>query len=646
MHKTLRILFVLGIGILFINSCNTAAKYTKKGNKKFAMGEYDFALQHYQSAISKGGNKAYLNFKAGESLRLSNRLSEAVPFYEKALAENPKQDSAKFYYAMGLKSQGNYEQAKTRLKEYIAEGRSYEFKNRAQREYDNLSQWETIYRKQTGYKIRNAEYLNTEGADYGVVKYNDNSIVFASSRNMSKLYRATQTGFLDLFKYTFDGFSASSGAATPLPKPIYDTETHEASATFNEDGTLMIFAKSNDGTKKGRKETDLYESRFKAGMWTEPKLLNVNTKDSWTSTPMLSPDGKTLYFSSNRKGGQGGIDLYKSVWADTTWGTPVNLGSKINTVGNELFPYLSSSGKFYFSSDGQAGLGGLDIFKAVRDSVTGALTIDNIGQPVNSQYDDFSFYLTNDSLGYFASNRPNGKGDDDIYDFKYKPLYIINFVLDGLTNTQKDSGLVMLDSVRIKIFKGDSLVLDTLSGKGLFTSKLKVNSDYKIVATKNNFFAKEQLYTTKDKMPAKKDIKEGLNIVQLKTTLTLEPIIVDKEILIENIYYDYRKWDIRADAAVELDKIVKLLIDNPGISIELSSHTDSRGEDNSNLKLSQARADAAVAYIISKGINKTRITAKGYGETAPIVKEEKSDEDYQKNRRTEFKVTKVVTINE
>ncbi|MFN8436926.1 MAG: OmpA family protein [Cytophagales bacterium] len=634
--------------VLCVVSCNTAAKYTKKGDKKFKLGEYDFALQNYQTALKKsGGNKTYLNFKAGESLRLSNRLTEAVPNYEKAIALNPKLDTAKFYYAYGLKHQGNYEQAIVRLKEYVADGKNYEYKLKAQKELDNLSQWETIYKKQTGYKIKNASYLNTPEAEYGVTTYNENTIYFASSRNMSKLYRATQTGFLDLFKYVYDGFSANSGTATPLPKPIYDTETHEASPTFSPDGTMMIFAKSNDGSKKGRKECDLYVSYYRAGLWSEPKLLNINTKDSWTSTPMLSPDGRTLYFSSNRKGGQGGIDLYKSSWNDTTWSTPVNLGSKINTIGNELFPFLSPSGKFYFASDGQAGLGGLDIFKAVRDSSTGSLTVENIGQPVNSQYDDFAISFNTDSTGYFSSNREGGKGDDDIYEFKYKPLYIVNFSLEGLVNTIKDTLLAGIDSAKVKIYKGDSLVLDSLTNNdGLFFSKLQEETDYKIVATKNNFYTNEIQFTTKGKRPKNKDLKEGVNEIVLKTTITLEPIQLNINIVIENIYYDYRKSDIRTDAALELDKIVKLLNDNPGIYIELSSHTDSRGNDDMNLKLSQSRADAAVAYIISKGIDKNRITAKGYGETKPIIIEEKSEEDYQKNRRTEFKVTKVIQLQD
>ncbi|HTF82127.1 MAG TPA: hypothetical protein VL947_10390, partial [Cytophagales bacterium] len=542
MAKTLRFALALGLGLSLIISCNSAARYTKKGNKKFALGEYDFALQNYQSALSKGGNKGYLNYKIGESFRLSNRLTESVSYYGKAIEENPKLDTALFYYALGLKWQGNYEQAKTRLAEYLEKGRSYEFKNRAQMEMNSLSQWENIYRRQTGYKIKNAEHLNTPGADYGVVEYDEKSLVLTSSRNMSKLYRATQTGFLDLFKYTFDGFSPNSGQATPLPKPIYDEDTHEASATFNAEGNVMIFAKSNDGSKKGRKECDLYVSYLRAGQWSEPKLLNVNSRTAWTSTPMLSPDGKTLYFASDRKGGQGGIDLYKATWQDTTWANITNLGPKINTMGNELFPYLSKAGRFYFASDGQPGLGGLDLFRATRDSSTGALNIENIGQPVNSTFDDFALYFSSDSLGYFSSNRPNGKGDDDIYEFKYRPIYIVNFLLDVATVYKPDTAEIALDSARVRIYKGDSLIADTISAKGLFTVKLQKDTDYRIVATKDNFFTKEQFFTTKGKYPAKKDLKEGVNEIQLQTKLLLEQIIIDKEIVIENIYYDYKQW--------------------------------------------------------------------------------------------------------
>jgi peptidoglycan-associated lipoprotein len=641
MTKILHSLLAMCLIIVALVSCNTAAKYTKKGNKKFAQGEYDFALQNYQSALSKGGDKPYLNYKIGESFRLSSRLTEAVPFYGKALEGNPKMDTAAFYYALGLKWQGNYEQAKTRLAEYVEKGRSYEFKNRAQKELDNLQLWEQIYKKQTGFKVINAEFLNTKGADYGVVPYGENSLVFASSRNMSKLYRATQTGFLDLFKFTFDGFSANSGVSVPFAAPIYDEDTHEASATFNEDGTMMIFAKSNDGSKKGRKECDLYISYFRFGTWSTPKLMSINTKSAWTSTPMLSPDGKTLYFASDRKGGYGGIDLYKATLEDTAWVNVTNLGAKINSMGNDYFPYLSKGGKFFFASDGQPGLGGLDVFRATRDSSTGSLVVENLGQPVNSQYDDFALVFDNDTTGYLSSNRPGGKGDDDIYGFKYKPLYLVDFYLDGVALAKTDSGNVSLDSVKIKVYKGDSLVLDTLAPKGVFSCKLQKDTDYRIVATKNKFFTQEQTLTTKGKVPSIREMKEGLNDVRLKATLVLEPIILDKDIVIDNIYYDYRQSGIRGDAAKELDKVVKLLVDNPGISIELKSHTDSRGDDLANQKLSQARAESAVEYIVSKGINKDRITAKGYGESDPIIKDEKTDEEFQTNRRTEFKVTKI-----
>ncbi len=621
----------------------TASKYTKKGNVKFKNGEYDFAIQLYQSALSKGGIKDYLNFKIGESYRLSNRLVEAVPFYEKALDNNSKLDTAAYFYALGLKSQGNYQQAITRLKDYSENGRTYDFRNKAQLEINNLKQWEEIYAKPTGFLLKNADYINTKGAEFCGYKFDDNSLIFSTSRGQSKLYRANGLGFLDLYKYRFDGYDATSGQAVPIEPPIYNEDTHEACATYTPDGNTIIFAKSNDGSKKGRKETDLYISYFRNAQWTAPKLMKINVDGYWTSTPMLSKDGQTLYFSSNRRGGNGGIDLYKATLEnDTAWTNVTNLGSKINTIGNEMYPFLASNGKFYFASDGHPGLGNLDLFVATRDSATGALTINNLGRPANSPADDFGISFSSDSTGYISSNREGGKGDDDIYDFNYKPLYIVNFFLDGVAKQiTTDSIEKELTDVHFKLFEGNDLQLDSLSQSGRLTKLIKANSQYLLLAEKKGYFTKEYSINTKGKTPPIKELKEGINHIRIFAKLVLEKIELNKEIVLENIYYDYNKTDIRNDAANELDKLVRLLVENPGIKIELGSHTDSRGNNDFNLKLSQGRADAAVNYIISKGIDAKRLVAKGYGETDPIIKEEKSEEDFQRNRRTEFKVLEI-----
>jgi outer membrane protein OmpA-like peptidoglycan-associated protein len=624
--------------VLFIYSCKNASYYTKKGNLKFASGEYDFAIQHYHQALSKGGNKELLNYKIGEAYRLSNRLYLSAPYYAKALELNPKLDTAIFFYALSLKYQGNYEQALNKMEEYNQKGRTYEFRNRAVAEIAALKKWQDIYKKISGFKIKNAGFLNTTGSDFGLVELENKNLVFSSSRNQSKIYRATGQGFLDLFMYKFDGFDSTSGQAIPFPKPIYDEDTHEACATFSPNGNVMVFAKSNDGSKKGRKETDLFISIFKGGRWTNPQLLKINTKDAWTSTPMFSHDGKTLYFASNRKGGYGGIDLYKAtVVNDTDFVDVTNLGPKINTNGNEMFPYLAKNGRFYFASDGHPGLGGLDLFYAQRDSATGALEIENLGQPINSKYDDFAIYFTSDSTGFFSSNREGGKGDDDIYEFKYKPIYILELNLD-VEFVRSDSN-TLIDNLHLVIKNNDKMIIDTILPHGKITLKLEQNLDYQIFAERKGFFAINEVYTTRNIKPIK--LKEGLNKMFLYQRYTLNPIILNKEIVLENIYYDYNKTEIRPDAAIELDKVVKLMKDNPKIKIELGSHTDSRGDHNFNMKLSQGRADAAVQYIISKGIDPKRIVAKGYGETMPIVVDEKTEEDYQKNRRTEFKVIEI-----
>ncbi len=640
--------FFVGICCLTIFSlgaCKSALYYTKQGNKKFKMGEYDFATQMYINALSKGGQKDYLNYKMAESYRLSNRLAEASPYYQKVVDANAANDTAYFYHALSLKEIGSYEPALKRFKAYLKVGNNDEYRKRAKLEIKALEDLSSLMKKECPFRVKNATYLNTKGADYGAVLF-DGGLAFTSTRGQSKLYRANGLGFSDIWRFKFDGNGHGSGYDRPFPTNINLTDNNEGSPTFTPDGSIMVFARSNDGSKKGRKETDLYLSTHKGGNeWSDPILLDINDDNAWTSTPMFSPDGKTLYFSSNRKGGYGGIDLYKANFSgDTSFTNVTNLGSKINTAGNELFPYLAPNGRFYFSSDGQPGIGGLDIFVAKRDSNSKAMTIENVGMPANSKMDDFGIFFDTDTTGYLSSNREGGKGDDDIYEFNYKPVYKVIYYIDGKTiAVNRANQEIGLTNVLVKFLNANKELIDSvITADGTFTFPLEVNKDYFFQTQKEGYFTKTQAYSTFGKSVDKKLLKEGLNIFHLDTKVIMDSIELNKAIVLENIYYDYNKTEIRADAAKELDKLVTILKQNRAIKIELSSHTDSRGSDDFNMKLSQGRAESAVAYIISKGIAKERITAKGYGETKLLVSPELNEDDMQRNRRTEFKVTGII----
>jgi outer membrane protein OmpA-like peptidoglycan-associated protein len=376
--------------------------------------------------------------------------------------------------------------------------------------------------------------------------------------------------------------------------------------------------------------------------------MPVNEDETWwNSTPAFSPDGTELYFASNRPGGFGGIDLYKATrLANSDFGNAVNLGPNINTPGNELFPRMTPDGKFFFSSDGHPGYGKLDLFVAAKDE-SGKQVIINLGANFNSLNDDFGIFFTEyPKAGYIASNREGGVGDDDIYFFEDKTPKpkIVNVLLNVITK-ERVAGEVdkILDKARVVLYDGNNKQaggdFSNTNGRVRFT--LSPDANFTIIASKSGYFSKSVPYTTKGKTPDPATLMQEITNITLDTTVVLDQLILDRSIVLENIYYDLNKADIRTDAAAELNKLVQILKDNPAIRIELSSHADARATDAYNDDLTQRRAQSAVDYLVSQGIESERLIAKGYGKRQLIVQNAQTEEEHQVNRRTEFKVTAI-----
>ena len=336
--------------------------------------------------------------------------------------------------------------------------------------------------------------------------------------------------------------------------------------------------------------------------------------------------------------GLGGSDIYMSQKINGEWNKPVNMGPSINTPYNEMFPVLWKDSVLYFSSEGHFNFGGLDIFQSVKRSDVWSMA-SNAGYPINTSYDDFGIAM-NDSgtAGLLSSNRNTANStQDNIYSFTVND---IRFNLEGIAvekATQKPLQDVKIELLNTQTNKKE-IAMTAVDGK--FKFKLDPESEYSIVGSKDTYFTNTEIISTKGK-------KQSENMY-VKLKMELERIIVNKPIVLENIYYDLDKFDIRADAADGLNNLVKILNDNPGISVELSSHTDSRADDRYNDVLSQKRAESAVNYIIAHGISSARITAKGYGERQLVNKCANdvscTEEEHQQNRRTEFKVLKMETI--
>ncbi len=643
---------------LYFTACTPkATRSFNKGKVRFESAEYQPAIENFQQCLAQldkskkhGPSKPEVNYYIAESYRRSNRIQEAEPYYKAAIAGNTTEEDAYFWYGFSLKSIGNYEGAATAFNNYLKIGQNFDYVNRAKNELGNLKVLNKIIAKKAYYKIENLTELNTSDAEYSPV-YANQRLYFTSSRGSQIMHLATGTGFTDIYEYIFDGVEKYSGQAKRLNDKINTENAHEATPTFSRDGNIMIFSRGNSGKRKGEQNTDLFISIKENGDWAEPQKLSVSDTIAWDSSPFLAPDGRTLYFASDREGGNGGSDIYKATRdANGTWGNVVNMGTPVNTRGNDMFPFIGPDGAFYFSSDGHPSLGGLDLFVVKKDSLKKNY-IENLGRPMNTSYDDFSIFYQDTINGYFASNRPDGRGDDDLYHFiDESRIRIAHYYIDGSifqTDTATYPAETILANATIKIIdvKGDTIAIVRSDSLGRFKYEVQPETNYILVGSKPGYLTRQVEFSTVGKKIPPDKLKPGENDVNLGVKIVLPKKEEKAVIVIDNIYYDFNKWNIRPDAEIELYKIVEFMRNNPDISIELSAHTDERGKADYNRKLSQKRAQSAVDYIISKGITKARIIAKGYGEDKPLIKNAQTEEEHQKNRRTEITITNITNPN-
>ena len=634
--------------LLLVISCSTE----KKAMKAFRNGEYQNAISLLKKTKSKEPGK--VNFFIAESYRQSNRMKDAEVYYEKAGGRGIDKDTIQFYYAQSLKANAKYDEARKELEELQARTSNEAMKDRARAELNGLQYLSTLKQNPSYYRIKNLELLNSPASEYAPA-YLNNELYYTSSRGNGRIYEATGTPFTNLYKVASRGANVDMATVSALPSNINTENVNNGCVTFSPDGKMMVFAKGNSGKRKGGDDVDLYLARFRNGVWGEPLIItgSVNSPKFWDSTPAFSPDGRTLYFASNRSGGYGGTDIYAAQMDSRGRFSRVrNLGPEINTPGNEMFPYVAEDAKLYFSSDAHPGFGGLDLFVVKR--ANGKTRIENLGEPVNSVGDDFGIFLVKPDRGFFTSNREGGKGDDDVYTFVNEDpdLRVVNYYLAGVTYTPDKTGkLQILPNTKVSLIDANSNVMqDYVTGTdGKFLFRVYENEDYNLVGELDGYLVKRQNYTTKGKSVDPKTLKELITNITLDTLVVLDKIEINKIFVLENIYYNFNKYDIRPDAALELDKLVQLLVDNPEIKIELSSHTDSVDTEEYNAFLSQKRAESAVEYIVKHGIAPDRLVAKGYGESKPIARNTNPNGTdnpigRQKNRRTEFKILEINAI--
>jgi len=657
-NSSIYLILIVITGVL--SGCNYDAKLFKKAKQNFERGEYEWTIREVKPLAQRYYRAAETNYFVAESYRLSNRIQYATPYYLIAKEKGYEDKNINLHLAYAAKANGKYADARKYLKEFIDSKPSRELVVKAEIELDNLPAVEEYSKKPSPVKIQGL-VGNTNQAEFGPIKLGDELILTSSKKPL--IYKNNGLPFLGLYKARLKSPSEIEKLEL-FSANLLDANANEGTPAFSKDGNTMVFARGNSGKSKDPSpDVDLYISTKRDGNWSTPERLAISDSIGWDGSPAFSRDGKTLYFSSNRRGGKGGLDLYRAPMDNSgRFGRPINLGSTINTRGNEIFPYVSEDGKLYFSSDGHPSLGGLDLFVASRSG--DEIQVEHLGIPINSVGDDFGLFLADSTQGYFSSNRVGGKGDDDIYYFEStgsEDRWWSNEITISESNEPAKVALYHLRTqivnarnkpiakAKVGIKRNGEIQPVMFSNAEGYLDIIDLNPADQISfnASKEKYLTKRSEFLMDGREIPKQLLKKELTDTTFDHKITLGLAEVGEELGalfdVNPIYYDLDKSNIRPDAAAELDKIVQVLKDNPGVSIELGSHTDARASASYNLKLSQRRAESAVKYIIEHGIEASRIKAKGYGETQLINGcsdgVDCSEEAHQENRRTEFKIT-------
>ncbi|MFS4494103.1 OmpA family protein [Maribacter sp. 2308TA10-17] len=614
-----------------------------KANEQYQNYSFSPAIDIYKRILDKGYTSADLLKKLGNSYYFNADYNDAAKTYKRLVVEYPSEITPEYYfrYSQTLKSLGDYDDANTAMSKFIemtsGDVRAETYKS----EKDYLSD---IKKNSGRYELTPFKY-NSSYSDFAPSFYKQ-GVIFSSDRDTGNLARYRHTwnskDFLDLYKVNVD--SVSMNTVTKFGDKL-NTRLHESTSITTADGNTLYFTRNNIVEGKYVKDEEgvirlkIFKATLNGGIWADIQELPFNSDSYSVAHPALSKDEKTLYFASDMKGTLGESDIFKvSINDDGTFGTPENLGSNINTEARETFPYVTSEDVLYMSSDGHPGLGGLDVFATKIENNKFDNAIVNVGEPVNSQMDDFTFIFNEETRkGYFASNRADGQGADDIY-------ALVETIPLKLECEQEITGTVR-DRISNEVLVGATVKVIDENNEEILSTITDAAGNYSLVIDcyKGNFVrALTQGYVPSEEYLEKSDAKPKIIDFYLERDKVTAGFGDDlaKLLQLSTIYFDFDKYNIRKDSELEVEKVIAAMEKYPSLKIKVNSHTDSRGKDAYNLWLSQKRAESTVNYMISKGIAKERLQGEGFGETKLMntcsngVK--CSAADHELNRRSEF----------
>ncbi|MEO9511998.1 MAG: OmpA family protein [Flavobacteriaceae bacterium] len=676
----------LGIGI---QSICAQQELEQRANTYFERAFYSDAIPLYEQLLSHNRNQNVLKNLAESYYRTYN-MSSAAKWYRTIISRAGQNTDESYYFKLNqtLKAMGRYDEAEKILEDYYRRTDNSEAARKLKQDIRYLENISAIGKRFT---IKNLP-LNTSTSEFGAALI-DSNLVYTASRKKNgatkKLYRWNNQHYLDLYSHPIDKIDQEDSFSKSL-SPNINTKMHEGSFAITKDRKTIYFTRNN--FIKGKKRTDakkivnlkIYRALWSGNEWTNITELPFNDDGFSTEHPALNKEETHLYFASDRPEGYGSFDLYKvSILADGLFGNPINLGTTINTDKKEQFPHLDKDNTLYFASNGHPGFGLLDIFISKNESGTYQKP-DNLGLPINSGYDDFSITYQSKKHGFFSSNRPSGKGSDDIYSFvETKPLLIEDCTqfITGLLTDQTTKELIPNGTIRLLDYSGKIVKEIITDQNAAFNFAISCESKFTVQGSREGYEnssknitgnkerkkvfdgslellslkeiekqqqAKEQKEKEKQRL-LDKNVREEVKKTQKKKiaqAIEKEDALVKERnrtvIKTQEIHFDYSLWYLRRESRERLDVVLQLMNKYPTMSIEVGSHTDIRGNANYNKELSQKRAKSVKEYLISKGIPEKRVTAIGYGESEPIVEckteDHCSEEDHEWNRRCEFVV--------